>query len=352
MIDRFEVLSSGATRPDAQRVIFCDGTDGKLFRYETDLELSHWRPNTTPTAYRAGTSTEICFRFLDNPSPGPWTVAVNNHVDVDGILAVYTLIHSSHAKTHRKTLIQAAEMGDFWGYGELAAQRVFQGITQLFSTGFDGKPVYEEAFRRIPGLVDGTDPQIGTIDESLAPLRRGIELVETGMIKRLPIGSHLVNYVIPREVAGVDDARASYVPAFNELISEKSILWPQVRAKWDAQRISLVSMERGSGWFHDLYFPGYHWADTEELWRVPGMNYSKGMNDYELDHPSLIAAFEKLQSHETGAGQWSLGGTRLEHGTNLQKKFPLVGRFSGDDGHSAVSNQSPEKVAAALEFKH
>jgi hypothetical protein len=75
------------------------------------------------------------------------------------------------------------------------------------------------------------------------------------------------------------------------------------------------------------------------------------MNDYELEHPSLIGAFEKLQIHETGAGQWSLGGTRLEQGTSLQKKFPLVGRFGGDDGHSAVSHQSPEEVAAELEFK-
>jgi hypothetical protein len=89
MIDRFEIIDHDSPRPKAERILFCDGTEERLFRAETDMELSHWRPNRTPAEYRAGTSTEICCRFLDNPRPGAWTAAVNNHVDVDGILSVY-----------------------------------------------------------------------------------------------------------------------------------------------------------------------------------------------------------------------------------------------------------------------
>jgi hypothetical protein len=70
MIDRFEIIDHVSPRPEAERILFCDGTGGKLFRAEADLELSHWRPNRTPADYRAGTSTEICFRFLDDPRPG------------------------------------------------------------------------------------------------------------------------------------------------------------------------------------------------------------------------------------------------------------------------------------------
>ena len=103
-INRFEIIGHDSPRPGAERIIFCDGTGGSLFQPKTDLELSHWRPNQTPPEYRAGTSTEICFRFLDNPLPGPWTVAVNNHVDVDGILSVYVLVHSDHALAHRQTI--------------------------------------------------------------------------------------------------------------------------------------------------------------------------------------------------------------------------------------------------------
>lgn len=282
MIDRFEFIEHGSSHPNAERILFCDGTGGKLFRVETDLELSHWRPNRTPAEYRAGTSTEICFRFLDNPRPGTWTVAVNNHVDVDGILSVYVLVHSDHALAHRKAIIEAAEMGDFWGWGEPPAQRVFQCVTRLMQQGGDPQAIYAEAFLRIPGLIDGSDPEVPQIEDSLAPLREGVELIKSGKIVRREIDPRLTQYVIPLAIAGDDDARSSYVPEFNEAISPKALLWPQVRALWDAERVCLVSVERKTGWFHDLWFPGYLWADTEGKWIVPGFTYHDGMNRYEI----------------------------------------------------------------------
>ena len=197
MVDRFEIVDSASTRPEAERIIFCDGTGGNLFRAGTDLELSHWRPNRTPAEYRAGTSTEICFRFLDNPRPGTWTAAVNNHVDVDGILSVYVLLHSQHAIAHQQTIIDAAEIGDFWGWGEAAAQRVFQGLTHIMHSGEAGKAVYTEAFRRIPALIDGTDPDVRQIELLLAPLRRSCVLIEQGQITRTLINERLTHYIVP-----------------------------------------------------------------------------------------------------------------------------------------------------------
>lgn len=242
-VERFEIVGHDSPRPEAERIIFCDGTGGSIFRPETDLELSHWRPNKTPAEYGAGTSTEICFRYLDNPRPGSWTVAVNNHVDVDGILSVYVLVHSQHALAHRQTIIQAAEIGDFWGWGEAPAQRVFQGVARLMNSG-EGRAVYGEAFRRIPALIDGTDPEIPQIDESLAPLRQGVELVEKGKISRSLIAEKMSHYIVPIPVAGDDDVRASYSPEFNEAISENAVVWPQVRARWDAERACPVSAHK------------------------------------------------------------------------------------------------------------
>lgn len=348
MIDRFEIIDYDAPRPDAQRILFCDGTGGKLFQPETDLELSHWRPNCTPSEYRAGTSTEICFRFLDNPRPGSWTAAVNNHVDVDGILSVYALVHSAHALQHRQTIIQAAEMGDFWGWGEPPAQRVFQGVTHLMQQ--DGQPqaIYAEAFRQIPDLIAGHGPMVAQVESTLAPLRAGVELIEQGRIVRREIAARLSQYIIPLEVAGGDDAQVSYVPEFNEAISPKALLWPQARARWDAERVCLVSVQRQQGWLHDLWFPGYLWADTQGRWLVPGMTYQGGMSRYVLENDRLIAAFEQLQREEPAPGQWALGGTRLPLGDALQERFPLVGRFVSADGQVAPSKLSPEVVAQAL----
>jgi uncharacterized protein DUF6687 len=355
MIDRFEIIGHSSPRPDAERILFCDGTGGCIFRPETDLELSHWRPNHTPKEYRAGTSTEVCFRFLDNARPGDWTAAVNNHLDVDGILSIYVLVRSDHARANRQTIIQAAEMGDFWSWGEPGAQRVFQGLTHLMEqgqeAGLDTKAIYTEAFRRMPALIDGTDPDLLEIDVSLAPLRQGVTLVEEGKIIRSVIDDRLAHYVVPLAIAGEDDARASYAPEFNEEISPKTVLWPEVRARWDAERACLVSVERPNGWFHDLCFPGYLWADTEGRWTVPGLTYHDGMSSYDIKHEPLIAAFQELQQLETATGWWSLGGTDLPFGDELQKLFPVVGRFLDDQGRPAISKFQPDQLARRFEGK-
>jgi hypothetical protein len=212
----------------------------------------------------------------------------------------------------------------------------------------EGKAVYAEAFRRIPALIDGTDPKVPAIEQSVSPLRRCVELVEQGQIARSQIGNRLAHYVVPLAVAGDEDERASYAPEFNEAISERAVLWPQARARWDAERVCLVSVERKTGWFHDLWFPGYHWADTGGLWRVPGLTYHDGMRSYDLDQPRLVAAFEKLQRQESARGQWGLGGTKLPFADELQNRFPLVGRFLDEQGRATISQLLPEQVASAL----
>jgi hypothetical protein len=165
---------------------------------------------------------------------------------------------------------------------------------------------------------------------------------------RTEVGFRLVQYIVPLTVAGDDEVQASYSPDFNETISKKAILWPQVRARQDAERVCLVSVERHTGWFHDLFFPGYHWADTEGKWLVPGMTYHDGMGSYVLENPRLVAAFELLQRQETAPGRWGLGGTKLPFGDELQGRFPLVGRFLDKEGQPAVSRQAPNRVAGAL----
>lgn len=341
MINRFEIMTKESPRPSGEAIIFCDGTGGDWYEPKTDLELSHWRPNRTPIEYRAGTSTEICFRFLDSPRSGDWTVAVNNHVDVDGILSVYALVQSEHALKHRQVLIEAAEIGDFWEWGEPLAQRVFQGLTQMMQDG-DARKVYDEAFLRIPGLIEGTDPSCEQIEESLAPLRRGKELVEEGNIPRTQLSDRLAHYVIPASVVGGNVDAALYVPGFNEAISSKMLLWPQVRAKWDRERVCIVSVEGKGGWYHGLWFPGYLWADTEGRWQVPGMNYPAGMDEYELDHAPLVEAFDVLQEPEANEGRWIFGSAELGD------LFPLVARFSGADGNWGVSSLSPQDVGEAM----
>jgi len=345
MIERFEIIGHSSPRPDAEHIIFCDGAGGDILRPAGDLELSHWRPNRTPREYRAGSSTEICYRFLDAPRPGSWTVAVNNHVDVDGILSVYVLVHSEHALLNRRTIAEAADMGDFWGWGEAPAQRLFQGITLLMERGGVPRAIYEEAFRRVPALIDGTDPEVPQIEESLAPLRQGVEWIERGEILRRQRTDRFAQYIVPLAIAGDSDSRAGYAPSFNESISSKAMLWPHARARFDAQRVCLVSAELSSGWFHDLCFPGYLWADTADKWHVPGLTYHDGMASYDIADARLIDSFARLQERETARGRWTLGGKGLAFGEEMQTHFPVVGRFVDDAGTPAASRLSPDEVA-------
>lgn len=352
MIERFEIIGHDSPRPDARRIIFCDGTGGSIFDPANDLELSHWRPNHTPAEYRAGTSTEICFRFLDQPLPGDWTAAVNNHLDVDGILSVYALVHSEHALAHRRTIIEAAEMGDFWGWGSEPAQRLFQGLTRLMNgdhAGANTRAIYEVAFAQIPALVNGTHSDCAAIDESLAPLRSGVALVEEGRIARLLVDSRLAHYILPASVIREQVQRATYTPGFNEEISPLAVLWPQVRARWDRERVCLVSAEASAGWLHDLWFPGYLWADTEGLWTVPGLSYGNAMGAYTFVIDSWLShAVEILHISEKNLGTWAFGGEHSPFHDKIQDSFPLAARFVDEQGRPAASSLLPENVAGCL----
>jgi hypothetical protein len=352
MIDRFLILDHDTPPPDAEHIIYCDGAGGAAFRADRDMDLSHWRPNRTPARYRADTSTEICCRFLDNPVSASWTLAVNNHLDVDGMLSVYALVHSGHALANRRAIVQAAEMGDFWSWGEPAAQRLFQGLTRLMNRrvgeGRSIQSTYEEAFRRIPALVDGSDSESTEIDESLEPLRQGVRLVAEGAIRRTECGARFAQYVIPAAVAGDAIERAIYIPKFNEQISGKALLWPQARARWDDQRVCLVSVETTRGWHHDLWFPGYLWADVEDRWIIPGMNYSDGMESYDLDIPALDRAIEQLNQAERGPGRWTIGSRAFMFNSTIQCQFPVAARVLDDGGNPTSSTLNSDFVAAIL----
>jgi hypothetical protein len=347
MIARFEIVSEKTGRPDADRIIFCDGSGGQLFRPETDLELSHWRPNHTPPEYRGDTSTQSCFRFLENPRRAPWTVAVNNHLDVDGILSVYVLVHSEHARQHRDAIIAAAEMGDFWSWGPPESQHVFQGITLLMDKSreqdVDTAAIYKLAFDRIPGLLDGTDPETPAIQASLEPLRRQASQVESGAIVRRSLAERLTHYIVPLSIAGDDNARAAYVPQFNEAISDKCVLWPHVHSRWDDQRVRLVSIERHGGWFHSVWFPGYLWADTEFRRAHARHQLSRRHGVLRPDHPSLLRALAQLQSQEPAIGTWAAGNGASPFHRELQSIFPVVARFNAPDGSAARAGRIQRK---------
>ena len=123
------IEGSRRPRPASARTLYCDGTAGSEFRPGVDLELSHWLPNRTPQRFKASSSTEICLNFAASADTREgFDLAVNNHTDIDGALSMFAAVHPEQALAHRRTLIEAAEIGDFLGWGDDAAMVLCQAL--------------------------------------------------------------------------------------------------------------------------------------------------------------------------------------------------------------------------------
>jgi hypothetical protein len=347
----FHIAGSERPRPPARAVIYCDGGTDDQFRPGVDLQLSHWIPNDTPDRFKADTSTEICLNFVAS-GEAHFDLVVNNHADVDGVLAVFTLTHGPWALAHRRTLTQAAELGDFWGWGDPPAQKLFQTLTLLIrrlqSEKADARALYLRCFDHVFAVLSG---QWAFHEEpGLAALRHSVSLVERGDVARKVLGAreHLAHYVIPRRLAEASElARALRVPAFNAPLSSECLLWPQARARFDRERVHLVSVEAERGFYHDLLYPGYLWADTPRSWRPAGLSAQGDSNTHLLEDAALASAVEELTRLERARGRWTLA-RRLTPFSSLDGRgFPVVLSFLAD-GAPAASSLEPELVAERL----
>lgn len=352
MTRQFHISGSRTERPEGEQVIFCDGSADDSFRSDIDIELSHWIPNRTSGPYKADTSTEICMKFAKSPLEGEWDVVINNHVDVDGILSVFTLVDSPFALKHRQTIIGAAEMGDFWAWGEEPAQILFQGLTllmdELTERGVDAQEVYGRCFERARTLLEGSIQGQSRINAGLAHLQASVERIQSGQIFRKAYTDCFVHYAIPAPFASNEIHKALHVPSFNEALSDRCILWPHARARWDREKVCLVSVETSNGWYYDLWYPGYMWADTPDRWRAPGLQFTGSSNGYYYGHEPLTHVVAELQSHEPAEGEWVIAEKVTPFETIPGRNFPVLASFMSQATEPAISKLPPEEVASRL----
>lgn len=344
----FFVNGSMVARPAARRAIYCDGSPDPLYRPGTDLELSHWIPNHTPPQYKADTSTGICLDFIEQaPDTDAYDLVVNNHVDVDGMLAVFVLVTGAPALAHRKILVAAATMGDFWGWGDVEAQTLFQALTllkdRLVAEKRDPQAIYTQSLALARRVLDG-EPQPAAA-AGLAALAESLALIESGRVRRTLIDARLAHYAIPLSVSAGEFDRCLHVPSFNEALSRRGLLSPQARARADAERVQLVSVESRAGWHHDLWFPGYIWADTATLWRPPGVEPTGDLHMQRLRHAPLASAVATLGRLEANPGAWVMADRLSAFEAVHGRGFPVVVSFV-DRAKSAPSSLAPEAVAA------
>jgi Family of unknown function (DUF6687) len=329
----FYIVGSRTQRPEAGRVIFCDGGVDDTFREETDIELSHWIPNRTPEPFKGDTSTDTSFRFVAAGGlDGGFDLAVNNHVDVDGVLSMFVLLAGEGVLQHRRTIAQAAEMGDFWGWGDRPAQELFQALSllmqRLAAANEDLQDIYARCFERAGAvLAGGRDPESA---EGLDALADSIALIDTEQVSRTVDHARFVHYAVPRAVAERDLDAALHTPRINAPLSRRSMLLPHARSRLDRERVQLVSVETETGWHYDLCYPGYAWADTPHSWRAPGLASLGTSNSHALDYPPLDDAVSDLARRETARGEWTTARQLSPFSSLSGRAFPVVVSFMAE----------------------
>ncbi|NDI34433.1 DUF6687 family protein [Chengkuizengella sediminis] len=349
MIPNFYIIGSETKRPPSKKTIFTDGAPDDTFREGVDIELSHWIPNQTPELYRADTSTEICMNFVAKESSKDWDLAINNHLDVDGILSVFTLVHSDFALKYRDIIIGAAEIGDFWGYSELPSQILFQGLTKLMfelKGKEDIREIYAVCFEKVFDLIQKETSDVVIIN-GLDALQKSLKRVKSGEIQRNVVSDRFVNYQIPKELSELDLEKAIKIPRFNDLLQDNMWLIPSVRNHYDREKVQLVSVEISEGWYYDLWYPGYMWADTPDSWRAPGFEFSGSTNAYYYGHEPLNEAITELNDLEKAKGQWILAKQLSPFQSIKGRDFPVILSFLDED-KPAVSSISPKDVSSKL----
>lgn len=100
----------------------------------TVLCLSHWPASPVPPELARDTSTEIALASLADlgERAGAAAVATCDHLDEDGVAALFCVVAPAHAEAHAARLVAAAHTGDFDVVGDREGARVAWALRHLF----------------------------------------------------------------------------------------------------------------------------------------------------------------------------------------------------------------------------
>ena len=179
-------LAPGETAPDDALVVDSAVAGGRL-------TLSHWRGSPPiPDDLADDTSTGILLRAARDPARfAGFAVVCNDHVDVDGLLAVATACRPDTALAHAALLVGAAEAGDFTAWAEPPALALMVTLHRLVlaeqARGGDWQQrCYERVSDELPALIAGpADPDVNAVVAALAAARARIERRDGVAIDRL-----------------------------------------------------------------------------------------------------------------------------------------------------------------------
>jgi hypothetical protein len=347
----FHIEGSSRARPEAVRVAYADGSGVGRLREGVDLDLSHWVPNATPARWKADTSTEICLRFAADDGPGSVDLVVNDHVDADGMLSVFSVVHPEIALEHRTVVAAAAASGDFQSWAARPAFRLTQELIEMLraalARGDDATEIYAVGFDLAIAILRDHAPERAVTGSGWARIEESRRRLDRDVhVER--IDDRLVSLRYP-PLEGPALAAALVIPQLNALVDDSVWLWPQVRNENWGSDVQLVSIPHGDGWLHDVWLPAYCWAETPNRRSVPGLASTGDSNRWVVEHEPLHRAVDALAAADTGPGRWRVA-RHLTPFTSVEgRAFPIVVSYTDDQGRPVPSPLDAGRVGAALE---
>lgn len=314
---------------------------------EGELELSPWRPSGTPARLRAGTCTEIALNLILFDGPPSEGSVVAGRLDVDSVLAAFSLLYPAIASKYRERLVEVAEMGQFQAWGSEGACTVYQRLLEIFrngrNCGEEDTRVFESCFRHLPGIL-ASEP----FSADLRPDAHSLGLLQSGRIERTLLHRRFVCYVLPRRLHRGIFYKALRISPPDAELDDPALLSCRARNRLDGERVQLISVEGKEGWYHDLLYPAYMWADTPGRWRAPGFRPAGRALAWFLDHEPLTRVVNRLIERERGEGWWNLAREVHPLERTVGRRFPVVLSFEDGRGNPATSSLPPHELADRL----
>jgi hypothetical protein len=163
----------------------------------TALTLSHWPGTPTPARFRADLSATSAFLWLERARrTSRLGVVTNDHLDQDGLVAVFALVDPERALEHRTVLEEVAAAGDFATARAREPARLCFALATLADPDRSPLPagvfradygercaaLYEELLGRLPELVERPGRARALWAEEDAALEASIRALRSGAV--------------------------------------------------------------------------------------------------------------------------------------------------------------------------
>jgi hypothetical protein len=164
---------------------------------DTVLELSHWPGNNTPESYKADTSSEIVLKFLRSTERNHFFNLVDavstDHYDVDGLLALWSVLYPDEALRRAELIVQTAVTGDFDRFTTAAAVQTCLSLDGLereriqpsinytaWSTEEITANLYQQALALVPSCLDHPEEFRPLWNDEYHEVLSSIKILEQG----------------------------------------------------------------------------------------------------------------------------------------------------------------------------